>query len=312
MELPFVTLDVFTTTRYRGNPLAVVTIPAGTNDDDQPPLTQAQKQAIAREFNLSETVFVHDISDADADKTTRVIDIFVTDAEIPFAGHPTIGTAVLLRPLGVDVLVAKAGRIDIVETAPGHVQAAIPHNVREHEKTLANFLPAPGQLHADAAIRERELASPLFSIVNGMTFALIDLPDLDVLAQVALSGTQLRADQLLDDGWQTGFLSKYYYVLINQDNKTEPSKTVFSIRSRMMEAAFEDPATGSAACALSCYLTLQQPDLGDQIFRFEIDQGVEMGRESNIVVEVALCDSKIDTVKLSGTATQVMRGYITI
>ncbi|KAH6894300.1 hypothetical protein B0T10DRAFT_248843 [Thelonectria olida] len=305
MELPFVTLDVFTTTRYRGNPLAVVTIPAGS-----PPLSQDQKQTIAREFNLSETVFVHDVPDPESNKQ-RVIDIFITDAEIPFAGHPTIGTAVFLRPQGVDTLIAKAGPIALVETASGHVQAEIPHNVRQHAKTLADLpAPGPGQFNVDASIRRLERDAPLFSIVNGMTFALINLPDLDNLAQVSLSGTQIPSEQLLDDGWQTGFLSKYFYVFVNQ--KTENSKTIFSIRSRMMEASFEDPATGSAACALSCYLTLQQPDLQNQIFRFEIDQGVEMGRESNIAVEVALRDSKIDTVKLSGTATQVMHGHVTV
>lgn len=304
MELPFVTLDVFTTTRYRGNPLAVVTIPAGV-----PPPSQDQKQAIAREFNLSETVFVHDVPDPESNKQ-RVINIFVTNAELPFAGHPTIGTAVFLRPHGVDTLITKAGPIPLVETAPGHIQAAIPHNVRQHRRSIADLSdPAPGQLNPNPAIRRLELDAPLFSIVNGMTFALVHLPDLDHLATVTPSVTPFRTDQLLDDGWQYGFLSMYYFVHIGQ--RDEDGKTVFSIRSRMMES-FEDPATGSAACALSSYLTLRQSGLQNQTFRFEIDQGVEMGRESNIVVEVTLRDSKIDTVKLSGTATQVMRGYVSI
>ncbi|KAH7175710.1 hypothetical protein EDB81DRAFT_849877 [Dactylonectria macrodidyma] len=305
MEFPFVTLDVFTATRYRGNPLAVVTIPSSV-----PPPSQAQKQVIAREFNLSETVFVHDVPDHEVNKE-RVIDIFVTSAELPFAGHPTIGTAVFLRPEGVNTLITKAGPIPLIETAPGHIQAAIPHNVRQHHKTIADLpAPNPGQLNSDLAIRRLELDAPLFSIVKGMTFALINLPDLDQLANVTTSVTPFRTEQLLDDGWQEGHLSKYYFVHTGQRN--EAGKTVFSIRSRMMESTMEDPATGSAACALSSYLTLRQPDLHNQTFRFEIDQGVEMGRESNIVVEVALLDSKIDTVKLSGTATQIMRGYVTI
>ncbi|KAF7534657.1 hypothetical protein G7Z17_g13330 [Cylindrodendrum hubeiense] len=305
MELPFVTLDVFTTTRYRGNPLAVVTIPASV-----PPPSQAQKQAIAREFNLSETVFVHDVPDPETNKQ-RVIDIFVTDAELPFAGHPTIGTAVFLRPQGVDTLITKAGPIPLVETAPSHIQAAIPYNVRQHRRSFADLPdPAPGQLNSDPAIRRLELDAPLFSIVKGMTFALVNLPDLDHLAIVTTSVSPFHPHQLLDDGWQQGHLSKYFFV--NTGQREEDGKTIFSIRSRMMESAMEDPATGSAACALSSYLTLGQPDLQNQTFRFEIDQGVEMGRESNIVVEVALRDSKIDTVKLSGTATQIMRGHVTI
>ncbi|KAL4724031.1 hypothetical protein ACLX1H_008635 [Fusarium chlamydosporum] len=305
MELPFVTLDVFTTTRYRGNPLAVVTIPADSNP------TQEQKQAIAREFNLSETVFIHDPSpDTDSDVTRRVIDIFTTDTEVPFAGHPTIGAAVTLIPKGVDTVITKAGPIALIQTRPGYIQAAIPHNVRCHHKTLADlYAPTPGQISQDPAIRECELRAPLFSIVNGMTFALIELPDLDHLGRVQTSGVSLPLD-VLDNGWQNGLMCKYYYVINGQ--REESNTTIYSIRSRMMEAAVEDPATGSAASALSSYLSLQQTSLSDHAFRYEIDQGVEMGRESNIVVDVEVKESKISTVKLSGTAVPVMRGHVSV
>jgi PhzF family phenazine biosynthesis protein len=309
MELPFVTLDVFTKTRYRGNPLAVITIPA---DSNSPKPTQEQKQTIAREFNLSETVFIHEASpDADSDVTRRVIDIFTTDTEIPFAGHPTIGAAVTLIPKGVDTVITKAGPIALTQTRPGYIQAAIPHNVRCHRKTLADLsAPAPGQISSDPAIRDCELAAPLFSIVNGMTFALIKLPDLNHLGRVQTCGVSLPLDDVLDDGWRNGLLCKYYYVVNGQ--REEDGVTIYSIRSRMMEAAMEDPATGSAASALSSYLSLQQASLGDCAFRYKIDQGVEMGRESNIVVDVDVKESKIATVKLSGTATPVMRGYVSV
>ncbi|KAJ4005296.1 hypothetical protein NW752_011259 [Fusarium irregulare] len=309
MELPFVTLDVFTKTRYRGNPLAVVTIPA---DGKTTKPTQEQKQTIAREFNLSETVFIHENDpDVDSDVTRRVIDIFTVDTEIPFAGHPTIGAAVTLIPQGVDTVITKAGPIALFQTRPGYVQAAIPHNVRCHQKTLADLsVPAPGQIASDPAIRECELNAPLFSIVNGMTFALIKLPDLEHLGKVQTCGTSLPVHKLLDAGWENGLLCKYYYVINSQHE--EDGVTVCSIRSRMMEAVMEDPATGSAASALSSYLSLQQTDLSDHAFRYEIDQGVEMGRESNIIVDVDVKESKISTVKLSGTATPVMRGHISI
>lgn len=309
MELPFVTLDVFTKTRYRGNPLAVVTIPA---DSNSPKPTQEQKQTIAREFNLSETVFIHEISpDADSDVTHRVIDIFTSDTEIPFAGHPTIGAAVTLIPKGVDTVITKAGPIALTQTRPGYIQAAIPHNVRCHSKTLADLsAPAPGQISPDPAIRDCELRAPLFSIVNGMTFALIELPDLDHLGRARISGVSLPLNDLLDDDWRNGLLCKYYYVV--NDRREEDGVTVYSIRSRMMEGALEDPATGSAASALSSHLSLQQTSIVDHDFRYEIDQGIEMGRESNIVVDVGVKGSKIVKVKLSGTATPVMRGYVSV
>ncbi|KAL6917969.1 hypothetical protein ACHAP8_000129 [Fusarium lateritium] len=311
MELPFVTLDVFTKTRYRGNPLAVVTIPADSNSRKP---TQEQKQTIAREFNLSETVFIHEASpDAGSDVTRRVIDIFTTDAEIPFAGHPTIGAAVTLIPKGVDTVITKAGPIALTQTRPGYIQAAIPHNVRCHQKTLADLsapAPAPGQISSDPAIRDCELRAPLFSIVNGMTFALIELPDLDHLGRVQLSGVSLPANDVLDDGWKKSLLCKYYYVV--NSRREEDGVSIYSIRSRMMEAAMEDPATGSAASALSSYLSLQQTSTGDHDLRYEIDQGVEMGRESNIVVDVGMKGSEIATVKLSGAATPVMRGFVSV
>lgn len=85
--LSFVTLDVFTKTRYTGNPLAIIRVPTSVT------LSQSQKQRIAREFNLSESVFLHEQTAQDrSDKSVR-IDIFTAYAEVPFAGHPTVGTA---------------------------------------------------------------------------------------------------------------------------------------------------------------------------------------------------------------------------
>lgn len=307
LELPFVTLDVFTKDPYKGNPLAIVTIPKGTS----PKPTQEQKQLIAREFNLSETVIVHEEHEDNADPATRHIDIFITDAEIPFAGHPTIGTAVSLLPQGITTLVTKAGPITLAQPQPGVVKAGIPHNTRLHARRLADLGEAsfvPGDLSSVPAIRAAELSSPLFSIVNGMTFALVQLPSLELLSQVALSPAVFPADKVLDEGWQNGLICRYYYVRLGVN-----AAGVEQIRSRMVMQSIEDPATGSAACALSSYLTLQADGApADRTVNYEIVQGVEMGRQSDIFVEVVTKDAKIDKVSLAGTATQVMRGYITI
>jgi PhzF family phenazine biosynthesis protein len=85
-QLDFVTVDVFTSKPYEGNPLAIIRIPSGTT------VTQEQKQIIAREFNLSETTFLHENAN-DAQDDTWIVDIFMTNQELPFAGHPTVGTA---------------------------------------------------------------------------------------------------------------------------------------------------------------------------------------------------------------------------
>ncbi|KAH8649008.1 putative phenazine biosynthesis protein [Ilyonectria robusta] len=305
MELAFTTVDVFTETRFRGNPLAIITIPASG-----PKPTREQKQAIAREFNLSETVFVHDVADPATNKQ-RNIDIFLPFAEIAFAGHPTVGTAVSLLNQGVDTLVTKAGPIPLQQIGAKAAQASIPHNIHLHAKHVRDLSLSASDLTSNAQIRDVELSAPIFSIVNGVSFVLIELPSLALLAQVENSSTQFPVDKLLDEGWQNGVLGRYYYVKTGS-SKDQNGRPVVSLRTRMMLPEFEDPATGSAACCLSSFLSTVGDKQGTSSRRYEITQGVEMGKESNIVVEVDMKDSKIDKVKLAGTAVQVMRGTVSI
>ncbi|KAH7243954.1 putative phenazine biosynthesis protein [Fusarium solani] len=256
-----------------------------------PKPTQEQKQAIAREFNLSETVFVHDVPDPATNKQ-RSIDIFLPFAEIPFAGHPTVGTAVSLLDEGVETLVTKAGPIPITQSEgyPRFASASIPHNVHLHAKHLCDLSLSASELSSNAQIREIELNAPIFSVVNGVSFILIELPSLELLTE-------------------SGFMGRYCYVPTgsSQDENGQP---VVSLRTRMITHQFEDPATGAAACCLSSFLSAVGDKQETPSRRYNITQGVEMGKESNIVVEVEVKDSKIDKVKLAGTAVQVMKGSL--
>ncbi|KAH6968168.1 hypothetical protein DER45DRAFT_545510 [Fusarium avenaceum] len=310
MSLKFSTLDVFTNTAYKGNPLAVVTIPP----NQQPPLNQAQKQQIAREFNLSETVFVHDV-ETPSKTSERKIDIFTPKWELPFAGHPTIGTAVFLRPQGVKTMVVKAGRIDIDFDQHRSARASIPHDVRLHETRL----PQPQYETGDeqlAKVAAAEQGAPLFSIVNGMTFALIELSSLEMLGAAKVGAMGLISGDLQDDGWKHDFDSRrYYFVRVSGEQSSDGKKYVQNLQARLVKRAMEDPATGSAACALACYLALHKLD-ADAV-QFRITQGVEMGRESLIVVDVEIeMDSagvrKVKTVYLGGNAVEVMSGSIRV
>ncbi|KAJ4208337.1 hypothetical protein NW767_001441 [Fusarium falciforme] len=304
MALPFTTLDVFTETPFKGNPLAVVTIPLGVD------LTQAQKQAIARELNLSETVFVYDVEDPTATKE-RHINIFTPKEEIPFAGHPTIGTAVFLHLHGVTTLVAKAGPINIEPAANGALRAAIPHNIRLHERRLPSL--GPGSVpRLRAEVASAEGGAPLFSIVKGMSFALIELPSLELLGDVQIGAPELPAD-LLDDGWRDGWVTRRYYF-VRLGSEEVGGRTVQRVRTRMVKLTTEDSATGSAACALASYLSLHE--LEDQSITFEITQGVEMGRKSDILIDVEVGKGldgarKLETLHLGGKAVPVMSGSIT-
>lgn len=134
LQLNFVTVDVFTAKRYEGNPLAIIRVPHGVT------ISQEQKQAIAREFNLSETAILHE-NGTDMHERAWTVDIFLTNAEIPFAGHPTIGTACyalarFAREQGVQEGVIegsfklKAGPVDLqYDLSKKTTRAAIPHDV---------------------------------------------------------------------------------------------------------------------------------------------------------------------------------------
>jgi pre-mRNA-processing factor 19 len=322
-SLEFYTLDVFTGTRFLGNPLAVVLVPAELKSA----LSQETKQKIAREFNLSETVFLH--HDADTTKTSRDINIFTTFSEITFAGHPTIGTAALvLHYLGwsqVTTLVTLAGPISIVPTtAQGYsagISATIPHAVKIHRRVLKDVLPIHTSdiergLSSDSTIRDAELDAVPVSIVRGMTFLMVKLDNLEDLAKVG-TGSKLNFDKikpdLLDQGeWMQGFVGRYYYVVVEEPQVNDTQKT-WKVRTRMVELESEDPATGSAASALSSYLALGDGGNPGR-YRFEIAQGVEMGRHSDILVdlETEAVDGAVQVkdVVLGGQAVVVMKGSI--
>lgn len=328
----FVTLDVFTDTRFLGNPLAIVIVEhserAALERTDGPDT----KSLIAREFNLSETVFLflrpgETLSAPDRSSPEREIAIFTTEKELPFAGHPTIGTAYfILHHLGWDfitTLLPPAGPIIITPSAGGHVTARIPHDVHLHSRTLRSLYELgdaaittqiQSALHKDETIRNAELDAPIFSIVKGMTFLLVALPSLESLAKVAITN---RLDlnnyiSLLDAGsWGHGFVSRYYYVPLSPPGPGEDGTRTEALRTRMVDLGIEDPATGSAASCLTAYRTLQQTDV-DQV-RYFVTQGVEMGRRSEIVVDIVVGAAEggarlLQEVRLGGSAKFVMSG----
>jgi predicted PhzF superfamily epimerase YddE/YHI9 len=313
--LNFTTLDVFTTTPYAGNPLAIILLPLSTN------LSKTQKQRIAHEFNLSESIFLHQSSSAKPQEWE--VEIFTTEEELPFAGHPVIGASfyVLGRcsdqnadGLRKGVLITRAGPIAISQTQSGRVQADIPHDIHLHNRTLSHLPRSSLGLSSHSTISNAELRAPLVSIVKGMTFLLVKLPSLELLGELKLGGGKINFGGVLDseDGWGESFVAKYYYVVLERTLDDE-GKEVVRVRTRMIEQQLEDPATGSAACALSSYLALK----ASRSSKFEITQGVEMGRRSDIGVEVEVGGNdegspSVKTVKLIGNAVVVMEGGLRI
>lgn len=303
MNLSYTILDVFTETPYEGNPLAVVIIPTGGD------LTQIRKQTIAREFNLSETVFVHDVENPSL-VHHRHLEIFTPTEQIPFAGHPTIGAAVFLQSFKVTTLVVAAGSIEIKATPDGMLRAAVPHHLRLHERRLPR--PTNGfAYNPNNELIAAECGAPLFSIVKGMTFALIELSSLDSLRTVRPGGPELSAD-LLDAGWRDGWVTRRYYY-VRHGSTMVGGRDVITLQTRMVKLSKEDAATGSAACTLAAFLSLYKEE--GRSLTFQIVQGVEMGRKSSLFVDVDLTTDtdgqrKVDTVHLGGKAVPIMNGTI--
>lgn len=317
--LSFVTVDVFTEERYKGNPLAIVRVPKSVE------LEQETKQLIAREFNLSETVFIHEGEEGSSD---RKIDIFIPDREVPFAGHPTIGTICHVcagtdlssNPIQQFTLHTKAGPIAATYDPKARLAvASIPHNVNIHQSSvhLKHILDAqPSLIHGRGEAKAwnrredgSEITFPIVSIVNGMTFILVDFPSVeDYLEKLGIAQGEIDPDiTKLDAGWSSTIVVTYYYAhLPDQGDQTT------RLRCRLiMSVVGEDPATGSAASALGCYLSLQKGE-ANKTYTYKIEQGVEMGRRSQIGVEVTLdANGKgVKEVLLLGTATPLMHGSL--
>ncbi|KAK1831442.1 hypothetical protein QBC39DRAFT_283111 [Podospora conica] len=322
VKLDFITLDVFTDTPFLGNPLAVVFLPASK----RALVSWETKLRITKEFNLSETVFLHTLdNEPDTGVSTREIDIFMPEGELPFAGHPTIGTAnLVLHHLGwshVDTLLTKAGPISIKkDEQTGGVTAMIPHDVRIHQQTLRGVLPSlpsdvlemiRGGLPLDHEINTAELDAPVVDIVKGMTFLLVKLPSLEHLAKVDSKHIDFaRVEGLRDPGY-SGWAMRFHYVVTDK-SVAEDGRQQWSLRTRNDEMDFEDPATGSGSAALASYLSLTNKALKGAMF--SITQGVEMGRKSDITIRTELEGDEenpvMKEVHLGGKSVVVMEGAL--
>ncbi|KAJ7770273.1 hypothetical protein DFH07DRAFT_272098 [Mycena maculata] len=297
-HLKFTKLDVFTSTPFIGNPLAIVHIPSSVN------LTQAEKQLIAREFNLSETIFHHEQDTIDASNPV-VIDIFTPEEELPFAGHPTVGAGfyLLSRAPHLDsvTLRIKAGDIPVART-PGGARLQVPIDFKVHPSLSIPSVKDLQPLLKDADFVNGRGAEACASIVKGMTFLLLELASEDALARVQPYPAHLvipDRDAVLG-AWGVGFAGVYIFH----------TRADGVVRTRMIAGPVEDPATGSAASTLGGWLALRR---GPGVHAIEFVQGVEMGRRSDIKVVVDVGpDSVIKSISLEGEAVQVMEGVVDI
>ena len=297
----FITADVFTDRPFGGNQLAVLPDARGLNDE--------QMFALAREFNFSESTFVFPPEHGG----TRKLRIWTPGGEVPFAGHPTVGSAHVLAAIGEIPLVGAETRI-VFEEKVGPVPVTI--RARDGVPVFAQLsvaklpevgppVPTRKTLADILSLEEKDLLGGHFApqaVSCGLPFLFVPLKDRD-----AVKRSRVRVDQwerTLGNAWAS------MIMVFSRDPEREGS----DIRARMYAPGIsvpEDPATGSACAALGGYLAARDTRPSGTL-RWVVEQGFEMGRPSIIEIEVDKAEGAVTAVRVGGASVVMSEGEISV
>ena len=296
MPYRYHTADVFTSAPFGGNQLAVL--------PDAHGLTDEQMLSIAREFNFSESVFVFPPDDK---LNTRRLRIFTPGGELPFAGHPTVGTAFVLAATGELELSGDETRI-VFEEGVGPVPVLIRSEsgrpvfaqlsaAKIPESTACPYDPA-SVAKALSLSPDAILASPhaIESWSVGLPFLFVPLKDRDALARSRVN-TAVWSAVIADDE------ASQVFLFAQEGNE---------IFGRMFMPGYgipEDPATGSAVAALGGYLA-SRSSMTDGVLKYSVHQGVEMGRPSLLELEIDLAGGSVSAVRVGGASVLISSGTL--
>lgn len=280
--------DVFSSRPLEGNSLAVFPDARGLSDGEM--------QAIAREMNLSETTFVHPRDPKTENERGIRVRIFTVQEELPFAGHPTLGTAFALRGEGEAreiTLDLNAGKIPVqFETgspAFGEMRQVDPVFGTQHDREAVAR--ATG-----LRVEDFDPSLPIETVSTGLEFTVTPVASLAVIRKLDVD--QNRAREYLQ---KTG--GKFFYFVTR-----ETADPAARLHARMFFYNGEDPATGSAAGCTAAWMVKHSVADPDQ--RVLIEQGVEMRRPSRIFVRASRNDNRIVNVRVGGNAVEVLRGEV--
>jgi trans-2,3-dihydro-3-hydroxyanthranilate isomerase len=302
MRYQFYTADVFTDRPFGGNQLAVFPHAGG--------LTSQQMQQIAREFNLSETVFV---LPPQTPAGTRQLKIFTPYAELPFAGHPTVGTAYVLSAIGEIPLDRDVTQI-IFEEGVGAVPVKIfakdgkPTYTELTAAKLPEFYsetPSSSDLAAMISLDSADLCDGEYApqgVSCGMIFLFIPLNSRTALQKAKL-------DLQLWEKLLSHTPLNNVYIFCN-----EPELVNSDLRARMFAPALgisEDPATGAAATALAGYLGVRDTTAQGTL-TWVVEQGFEIDRPSLLKVEADKQQGKIREIRVGGASVMMSEGYLNL
>ena len=290
-RFPFVRLDVFTSRALEGNQLAVFPDARGLSDEEM--------QALAREMNLSETTFVLRRSPGVERQRGVRVRIFTVEEELPFAGHPTLGTAFVLRKRGQRevALDLEAGRIPV--SFRQQRDGLVFGEMRQRD-------PEIGSMHdREAVARAAGLESseidpnlPIQTVSTGLAFAIVPLRSLETIRRLRFNWKQVEE-------YLEGTDAKFLYFVTRQT-----VDRAARLHARMIFYNGEDPATGSAAGCCAAWAVrhgVAAPD--EQIL---IEQGLEIHRPSRILVRASRDGDRIVNVRVGGNCAEVMRGEVVL
>ncbi|MGA2169079.1 MAG: PhzF family phenazine biosynthesis protein [Terracidiphilus sp.] len=290
MELDYFVVDVFTATPLAGNPLAVVMNCVG--------LTAERMQAIAREFNLSETTFVERRAAAVEQAEGVRVRIFTTQEELNFAGHPTLGTASVLKLDAPDTL--KGGTVTLklnVGAVPVRFAGqGLFGEMTQRDPEFGAELDR-GEVARLTGLAEEDLdpGLPPQIVSTGTAFAIVVLRSHEALAGLRVNRQEAAA-------WLPARGARWFYVL----GPTGGDAPAW--RARMQFYGGEDPATGSAAgCAIG-YLVQRGAVAAGQ--RIALRQGVEIGRPSDLYLSAQVKSAKVSDVRVAGSTVLVAKGRL--
>ncbi|HUQ34763.1 MAG TPA: PhzF family phenazine biosynthesis protein [Aestuariivirga sp.] len=302
MQLTFHTLDVFTNRRFGGNPLAVV---LGADA-----LSTEQMQTITREFNLSETIFVMKPEDP---ANTAKVRIFFPGGEMSFAGHPTVGCAVLLAEMKYKAGCSFETEIRLEEGAglvPVKVSRIGDHPRAQFTAPVVPFavdLPLP---RIDLVAKALSLEPDDISFENhsfrvhqgGPRFFHVPVKTRTALARCVVAEPHWSAMITA-----LGVDNAYVYARGGDSAKTHFRARMFAPTGGIPE----DPATGSATALLAAQL-LKAEALKDGTHKWQLEQGYEMGRPSDLFLEADVAGGALKAVRVAGQAVKVMQGTLEI
>ena len=291
----FETWDVFTDSVFAGNPLAVVKDARGISDGDM--------LRITREFNLSETTFI--LPPEDSRHAARVR-IFTLGYEMPFAGHPTVGTAIAIARMrglrGELALELNAGLFKVLVEQEGDTWFA--EFLNPNLPAEAGAAPSPEKLEAalslPAGALDRDSHKGRLIGAGGVNYIYAHAP-LDAVRNARVNSAAYDA-LALDE-----VVGVYLYAEKGEAPDADYHARMFAPNAGILE----DPATGSAAASLPGHIALSQ-NLKDGEHRWVIEQGFEMGRPSRIRARVEVAEGAIVSVRIGGNAVPVQRGELSL